>query len=112
MKDLQAVVDDLKDQATKRAAELMGEGRGQMRSAVGGHSDGALFGMLALGLVVGCLAGAAIALLYTPVSGVEARKRLGEQVEKVQKQRPGEMTPTNGSTRSTSTPASPYAASS
>ena len=61
---------------------------------------------------VGCLAGAAIALLVTPVSGVEARKRIGEQVVKAQQSRVPEELPTNGSTRSSSyTPASPYVAS-
>ena len=73
VKDLQDVVDDLKGQARKKAVNWIGEGRGQMRDVVGGHSDGAMFGVLALGLIVGCLAGAAIALLVTPVSGVEAR---------------------------------------
>ena len=112
VKDLQEVVDDLKGQAQKKAADWIGEGRGQMRDVVGGHSDGAMFGVLALGLIVGCLAGAAIALLVTPVSGVEARKRIGEQVVKAQQSRVPEELPTNGSTRSSSyTPASPYVAS-
>jgi len=108
VKDLQDVVDDLKGTASKKAADWIGESRGQVREAIGGHSDGALFGMLTVGLIVGCLAGAAIALLLTPFSGVEARRRLSEQVEKVQKQRESEMAaPTNGSTRPAPTP-SPY----
>ncbi len=120
MKELQGVVDDLRDSATRKASDWIGEGRGQVRDVVGGRSDGALFGMFAVGLIVGCLAGAAIALIVTPFSGVEARRRLSDKVEKMQKQRTeemastdgemaptiGEMAPTNGSTRSSQTPAS------
>src|SRR2546427_12807626 len=101
VKDLQDVVDDLKSQARKKAVNWIGEGRGQMRDVVGGHSDGAMFSMLALGLIVGCLAGAAIALLVTPYSGVEARKRIGERVVKAQQSRVPQERPTNGSTRPT-----------
>ena len=39
VKDLQDVVDDLKVQAGKRASDLLGEGRTQVRTVVGGHSD-------------------------------------------------------------------------
>jgi|SRR2546425_2526627 len=123
MKELQGVVDDLRDSATRKASDWIGEGRGQVRDAVGGRSDGALFGMFAVGLIVGCLAGAAIALIVTPFSGVEARRRISEKVEKAQKERTAEMaptngemaptngetTPTNGSSRSSRSPASPYA---
>ena len=69
------------------------------------------------------LAGAAIALIVTPFSGVEARRRISEKVEKAQKERTAEMAPTNGemaptngetaptngSSRSSRSPASPYA---
>src|SRR5437773_2038351 len=51
VKDLQDVVDDLKGEATKRANDLFGEGKSEVRRVVGGHSDGAIFGTLALGLV-------------------------------------------------------------
>jgi YtxH-like protein len=109
VKDLQDVVDDLKGQATKRANDLLGEGtkrandlfgegKGEVRRAVGGHSDGAIFGTLALGLLLGAIVGAAIALLFAPFTGDEARRRLSESVEKV---RPGEPATKagNGSTR-------------
>ena len=112
MKDLQDVVDELKGQASKRANDLLGEGtkrandlfgdgKSEVRRAVGGHSDGAIFGTLALGLVLGAIVGAAIALLFAPFTGDEARRRLSESVEKV---RPTETTKAgNGSTRPVST---------
>ena len=83
VKDLQDVVDDLKDQASKRAAVLLGEGRTQVRAAVGGHSDGTLLGAFALGMLLGALVGAAISLLFTPMSGQEARRKIGENVDKM-----------------------------
>jgi hypothetical protein len=96
VKDLQDVVDDLKGQASKRASDLLGEGRTEVRRAIGGHSDGTLLGMLGLGLVLGAIVGAALTLLFTPFSGIEARRRIGESVDKV---RAGENAATNGSTR-------------
>jgi hypothetical protein len=96
MKDLQDIVDDLKGQATKRANDLFGEGKEEVRRAIGGHSDGAIFGTLAVGLVLGAIVGAAIALLFAPFPGDEARRRLGESVEKV-REPAGKAT--NGSTR-------------
>ena len=122
VKDLQDVVDDLRGQASKRANDLLGEGtkrandlfgdgKSEVRRAVGGHSDGAILGTLALGLLLGAIVGAAIALLFAPFTGDEARRRLSESVEKV---RPTEPTAKagNGSTRPVSTAGSaPYASS-
>lgn len=102
VKDLQDVVDDLKGEATKRANDLFGEGKSEVRRAVGGHSDGAIFGTLALGLVLGAIVGAAIALLFAPFPGDEARRRLGESVEKVRTNEPAAKAG-NGSTRPVST---------
>ena len=102
VKDLQDVVDELKGEATKRATDLFGEGKTEVRRVIGGHSDGAIFGTLALGLVLGAIVGAALALLFAPFTGDEARRRLSESVEKV---RPTESTTKagNGSTRPVST---------
>ncbi len=102
VKDLQEVVDDLKGEATKRANELFGEGKTEVRRAVGGHSDGAIFGTLALGLVLGAIVGAAIALLFAPFPGDEARRRLSEGVDKVRTTEPATKAG-NGSTRPVST---------
>src|ERR1700704_4513249 len=111
VKDLQDVVDDLRGQATKRANELLGEGKTEVRRAVGGHSDGAIFGTLALGLVLGAIVGAAIALLFAPFTGDEARRRLGQSVEKVRTTEPATKGG-NGSTRPVSSVGStPYASS-
>jgi len=94
VKDLQDVVDDLKGQAGKRAAELLGESRSQVRSVVGGHSDSTLVGTFALGIILGALVGAALALLFTPMSGQEARRKLGENVEKMRSTEPTAIRPT------------------
>ena len=61
--------------------------------------------VLGLGLVLGAIVGAALALLFTPFSGDEARRKISEQVDKV---RPTEPSMTNGSTRPTSVSATPY----
>jgi hypothetical protein len=108
VKDLQDVVDDLKGQASKRASELLGESKTEVRRVVGGHSDVTVLGMLGLGLVLGAIVGAALALLFTPFSGDEARKKISEQVEKV---RTNEPAMTNGSSRPTSVSSTPYVAS-
>jgi hypothetical protein len=105
VKDLQDVVDDLKGEAAKRANDLFGEGKSEVRRVVGGHSDGAIFGTLALGLVLGAIVGAAIALLFAPFTGDEARRRLGESVEKVRTTEPVAKAG-NGSTRPVSSVAS------
>ncbi|HEV8535842.1 MAG TPA: YtxH domain-containing protein [Candidatus Limnocylindria bacterium] len=104
MKDLQDVVDELKGQATKRASDLLGESKSEVRRAVGGHSDAALMGTLALGLVLGAIVGAAIALLFAPFTGDEARRRIGESVEKV---RATEGAAGNGATRPVSAVGNP-----
>src|SRR5438045_5312528 len=109
VKDLPDVVDDLKGEATKRASELFGEGKSEVRRVVGGHSDGAIFGTLALGLVLGAIVGAAIALLFAPFTGDEARRRLTESVDKVRTNEPATKAG-NGSIRPVSSVGSnPYA---
>ena len=108
VKDLQDVVDDLKGEATKRANDLFGEGKDEVRRAVGGHSDTTIVGTFALGLLLGAIVGAAIALLFAPFTGDEARRRLGESVDKVREPTKA----TNGSTRPvTSVGSTPYVSS-
>src|SRR4030088_625642 len=124
VKDLQDVVDELKGQASKRANDLLGEGtkrandlfgdgKSEVRRAVGGHSDGAIIGTLALGLLLGAIVGAAIALLFAPFTGDEERRRLGESVDKVRPTEPTGAKAGNGSTRPVSTvgTSAPYASS-
>lgn len=88
---LDELLGELRDEAGKRASSLIGEGRGQVKSArraIADPNDGDMFGAFVLGLSVGALIGAAIALLLTPVSGSEARRKLSEQAEKVRGDRP------------------------
>jgi hypothetical protein len=87
---LDEIVSDIKQEAQKRASGLIGEGRAQARELVGGHSDGTVLTALAIGLVLGAVVGAAIALLATPFSGNEARRRIGERVDRM---RSGEAQP-------------------
>jgi len=108
VKDLQDVVDELKGQASKRASELLGESKTEVRRVVGGHSDATVLGLFGLGLVLGAVVGAALALLFTPISGDEARRKISEQVEKV---RTNEPAMTNGSSRPTSVSSTPYVSS-
>ncbi len=83
---LDEILGDLREEAGKRASSLMGEGRGQVknaRRALADPNDGDMFGAFALGLAVGALIGAAVALLITPVSGSQARRKLTEQAERI-----------------------------
>src|SRR5256885_3707116 len=80
---LDEVLDDLRGQAMKRIDELISEGRKQARSAGGGHDDTALFSAFTLGILAGAVVGAAIALLATPFSGMQARAKLSEKGDKL-----------------------------
>jgi gas vesicle protein len=105
VRDLQDVVDDLKEEATKRASDLLGDSKSEVRRAVGGHTGAELFGTLALGLVLGAIVGAALALLFAPFTGDEARRRITERVDRARTS--DEMPMTNGSTRPVSTVGTP-----
>ena len=80
------ILGEVRDALAGRADSLIGDGQKRARRAVGGHDDGALFTALGLGILVGALVGAAVALLMTPVSGADARRRIGEKVEKARGQ--------------------------
>ena len=85
LKDLKLdeVTRDLRSQASKRLDDMVGEGRSQARRAGGGHDDGAVVSAFTIGLLAGALVGAAVALLLTPVSGTDARRKLSDQVDKM-----------------------------
>lgn len=86
---LDELLSDWRDEAGKRASSLMSDGRTQVkrgRRAVADPNDGDMFGAFVLGVTVGALIGAAIALVLTPVSGSEARKKLTEQAEKLRRE--------------------------
>ena len=83
---LDELFSEWRDEAAKRASGLMSEGRGQInrsRKAVADPNDGDMFGAFVLGITVGALIGAALALVLTPVSGSEARKKLADKAEKL-----------------------------
>ncbi|HET8568364.1 MAG TPA: YtxH domain-containing protein [Candidatus Limnocylindria bacterium] len=80
------ILGDVRDALASSADTLIGDGRKRARQAVGGHDDGALFAAFGVGMLVGALVGAAVALLMTPMSGADARRKLGQQVEKARGQ--------------------------
>lgn len=98
MKDmkLDELFNELRGEASKRASDIMGEGKTQVRRAVGGHDDTALFGTFALGIIVGALVGAVIALMVTPYDGGEARRRIGRRVDRMRAGEPDWQRTGNG----------------
>lgn len=85
IKDLKLddVFDDLRSQASRRIEEMLADGRKQARKAAGGHDDTTLFSAFTLGILVGAIVGAAVALLITPFNGRQARAKLSERVDKI-----------------------------
>src|SRR5216683_2962410 len=69
--------------AMGRIDELISEGRKQARHASGGHATTSLFSAFTIGILAGAVVGAAIALLITPLSGMQARAKLAERVDKL-----------------------------
>lgn len=80
---LDDVIGEIRSQASRRIDDLLSDGRAQARRAGGGHDDTALFSAFTLGILVGAVAGAAIALLVTPLSGEQARAKLSERVDQM-----------------------------
>ena len=86
LKDLKLdqIVEDIRGEAGKRASELLGEGRTQIqevRRKVADPNDGDMPWGFALGLLVGAVIGAAVALLVAPQSGTETRRTLAERAK-------------------------------
>jgi hypothetical protein len=93
LKDLKIdqLVGDIRDEAGKRAADLLGESRSQIkdvRRKVADPNDGDMLGGFALGMLVGALIGAAVALLLAPQSGEQARRTLSERVKNMREGTP------------------------
>lgn len=82
---------DIFDEATKRASDAIGDAK---IPEIGprDQTPGLLY--FSLGLMFGALMGLVIAFLATPYNGEQARAKLGEQVDKVRRQR--EEMATNG----------------
>lgn len=84
---------DIFDEATKRASDAIGDAK---IPEIGRRdtTPGLLY--FSLGLLFGALCGVVIAFLATPYNGEQARAKLGEQVDKMRRQR--EEMATNGGT--------------
>ncbi len=104
LKELQDLVDVLKGQAGRRASDLLGEGRSEVRRAIGGQSDGTLLGIFGLGVLFGAIIGATLALLLVPFPGDVTRQRFGANIDKMRMREPAA---TNGSPPSSSVGSAP-----
>lgn len=87
-KDLRDVFEDIRSEASKRASDFVSDAKKQdlrMPELVRhDHTPGIVW--LGLGLVLGAVVGMAIALVAAPYPGVETRRRLGQQVDKMKRQ--------------------------
>ena len=86
--DVVELLDELRAIATKRGTELLGQSKHQARRAIGAPSQGAVSGALMIGIVLGAVVAAVVTLLWTPMAGPEARRRLTEEVDKVKERVP------------------------
>jgi hypothetical protein len=88
-KDLRDVFEDIRSEAGKRAADLIGDAKmpdmGRMPEIRRRDEPGAIV-WLGVGLVLGAIVGMAIALIAAPYPGEETRRRLGQQVDKIKRQ--------------------------
>lgn len=78
-KDLRDMFDDIAKEATKRASSALRDADIRPKD----HS----FLFFCCGLALGAAAGLIAAFLATPYSGVQAREKIAEQVDKVRRQR-------------------------
>ena len=88
-KDLRDVFEDIRSEAGKRASDFVSDAKKQdlripEQFVRHDHTPGIMW--LGLGLVLGAVVGMAIALVAAPYPGVETRRRLGQQVDKMKRQ--------------------------
>ncbi len=83
-RDLREVLGDLRQQAGKRAVGVLDDVK---LPEIGRRNDAPALLWLSLGLALGAMIGMLVALLATPYSGDETRRRLGQQVERMRMQR-------------------------
>lgn len=95
--DALALLDELKATFSKQATDLTRQGRDRARKALGAPDPGAVSMALIGGIVAGLIVGALMAIVFAPFSGAEARRRLGEQVDRV-RERSGAAAGGNGKT--------------
>jgi hypothetical protein len=86
--DVADLLDELRAIATKRGTELLEQGRVQARRAIGAPDPGSVGSALIVGVALGAVIGAVVALLMTPVPGREARQRLAQQAEQMRERMP------------------------
>jgi hypothetical protein len=102
-KDLRDMFSDLTSQAGKRAGDAINKAELPDLSNIGRRNEPPGLLWFGIGLTVGAVIGLLAAFLATPYNGQQARKKLGEQVEKVRKSREDDELPaksgTNGSSR-------------
>jgi hypothetical protein len=97
--DMADLLDELRAIATKRGTELLAQGRAGARKAMGAPDPGAVGAALVVGMMLGALVGACVALFMTPMAGREARQKLVKQVDQVRERIPEMRTGHNGRAR-------------
>lgn len=92
-KDLRDIFSDLTSEAGKRAGDAINKAELPDLSSIGRRSEPPGLLWFGIGLTVGAVIGMLAAFLATPYNGEQARKKLGEQVEKVRGSRDGDEIP-------------------
>lgn len=93
------LLDELRAIAANRGTALIGQGRAEARRAIGAPDAGAVPAALIGGMVLGAIVGAALAILVAPWSGVEARRRLNDRVDRMRERAPQMRMGGNGRVR-------------
>ena len=99
---------DMFEEATKRASEALNDAK-VPSVTIGRRAQPVGVLWFGLGIALGAIVGIAIGILATPMTGIEARQRLGERVDKMRKTREeidGE--PTYASPTATGVTTNPY----
>jgi hypothetical protein len=112
-KDLRDIFNDLTTEAGKKANDALKNAKIPELS-IGRRNEPPGLLWFGIGLTLGAVIGMLVAFVASPMSGVEARQKIGEQVDKVRRSREEASTyGTNGSSTyasptSPTTPTSPY----
>ena len=109
-KDLRDIFSDLTSEAGKRAGDAINKSELPDFSNIGRRNEPPGLLWFGIGLTVGAVIGMLAAFLATPYNGEQARKKLGEQVEKVKAMREADEVPVKNGTNGSSTYATPTSA--
>ena len=110
-KDLRDIFSDLTSEAGKQAKDVINKAEMPDLSNIGRRNEPPGLLWFGIGLTVGAVIGMLAAFLATPYNGEQARKKLGEQVEKVKSMRESdEVSSTKNGTNGSSTYATPTSA--